>query len=171
MACILLWSSAVKVHDSQAYRKMDVTRERISRILELREIFLSIQTGFSFVNAAVACAILESISGLEPSSVLTEPGIWSLWLSQASVHSLWSLWMDRSLRQSGKHNSLKHDFFRRKWSELPMQKRMLNGDNQDTKYCGINDERPSPFKKHFFRRFPHKWNPDQRPSPSPSHIP
>ena len=35
MACILLWSSAVRVHDSQAYRKMDVTRERISRILEL----------------------------------------------------------------------------------------------------------------------------------------
>ena len=28
MACILLWSSAVRVHDSQAYRKMDVTRER-----------------------------------------------------------------------------------------------------------------------------------------------
>ena len=54
MACILLWSSAVRVHDSQAYRKMDVTRERISRILELREILLSIQTGFSLVNAAVA---------------------------------------------------------------------------------------------------------------------
>ena len=51
MACILLWSSAVRVHDSQAYRKMDVTRERISRILELREILLSIQTGFSLVNA------------------------------------------------------------------------------------------------------------------------
>ena len=33
MACILLWSSAVRVHDSQAYRKMDVTRQRISRIL------------------------------------------------------------------------------------------------------------------------------------------
>ena len=45
MACIL-WSSAVRVHDSQAYRKMDVTREHISRILELREILLSIQTGF-----------------------------------------------------------------------------------------------------------------------------
>ena len=73
MACILLWSSAVRVHDSQAYRKMDVTRERISRILELREILLSIQTGFSLVNAAVICAILESISGLEPSSVITEP--------------------------------------------------------------------------------------------------
>ena len=40
MACILLWSSAVRVHDSQAYRKMDLTRERISRILELREILL-----------------------------------------------------------------------------------------------------------------------------------
>ena len=73
MACILLWSSAVRVHDSQAYRKMDVTRERINRILELREILLSLQTGFSFVNAAVVCAILESISGLEPSSVITEP--------------------------------------------------------------------------------------------------
>ena len=52
---------------------MDVTRERISRILELREILLSFQTGFSLVAAAVVCAILESISGLEPSSVITEP--------------------------------------------------------------------------------------------------
>ena len=34
----------MRVHDSQAYRKMDVTRARISRILELREILLSIQT-------------------------------------------------------------------------------------------------------------------------------
>ena len=63
----------MRVHDSQAYRKMDVTRERISRILELREIRLSIQIGFSRVNAAVVCAILESISGLEPSSLITEP--------------------------------------------------------------------------------------------------
>ena len=73
MACILLWSSAVWDYDSQAYRKMDVKRERISRILELREILLSIQTGFSLANAAVVFAVLESISGLEPSSVITEP--------------------------------------------------------------------------------------------------
>ena len=52
---------------------MDVTRERISRILELRGILLSVQTGFSLVNAAVVCAILESISGLGPSSLKTEP--------------------------------------------------------------------------------------------------
>ena len=63
----------MRVHDSQAYRKMDVTREHISHILELRKILLSFQTGFSLVNAAVVCAILESISGLEPSSVITEP--------------------------------------------------------------------------------------------------
>ena len=63
----------MRVHDSQAYRKMDVTRERISLILELREILLSFQTGFNLVNVAVVCAILESISGLEPSSVVTEP--------------------------------------------------------------------------------------------------
>ena len=58
MACILLWSSAVRIHDSQAYRKMDVTGERISGILELGEILLSVQTGFSLVNAAVVCAII-----------------------------------------------------------------------------------------------------------------
>ena len=52
---------------------MDVTGERVNRILELREILLSFQTGFNLVNAAVACAILDSISGLKPSSVITEP--------------------------------------------------------------------------------------------------
>ena len=69
---ILLWSSAVRVHDSQAYRKMGVTREGISRILELREILLSFQTGFSLVSAA-CCLCLESISGLVPASVISEP--------------------------------------------------------------------------------------------------
>ena len=63
----------MRVHDSQAYREMDVTRERISGILKLGEILLSFQTGFNFVNAAAVCAILESISSLEPSSVITEP--------------------------------------------------------------------------------------------------
>ena len=50
MACILLWSSAVRVNDSHVYRKMDVTREHIRCILELREIFLSFQTGFNLVK-------------------------------------------------------------------------------------------------------------------------
>ena len=54
------------VHDSQAYRKMDVTREHISRILELKEIPLSFQTGFSLVSAAVVSAILESILAWNP---------------------------------------------------------------------------------------------------------
>ena len=66
MACVLLWDSAVRVHDSQAYRKMDVTRERTSRILELREILLSIQTGFSFVNVAVACGEYLRLGTLPP---------------------------------------------------------------------------------------------------------
>ena len=73
MACLLLCSSAVKVHDSQVYRKMDVTRERVSRILELREMLLSFQTGFNLVSAAVVCVILESILGFGPSLVTTEP--------------------------------------------------------------------------------------------------
>ena len=57
---------------------MDVTRELVSFILELREILLSFQTDFNFVNAAVVFAILESISGLEPSSVITEPKYFKL---------------------------------------------------------------------------------------------
>ena len=68
-ACILLLSCAVRVHDSQAYRKMDRSRDHI----ELREILLSFQTGFNIVSAVVVCAILGSISSLEPSSVITEP--------------------------------------------------------------------------------------------------
>ena len=52
---------------------MDVTRECIRGNLELSKILLSFQTGFSLVNAAVVCAILESISGLQPLSDITEP--------------------------------------------------------------------------------------------------
>ena len=51
----------MRVHDSQAYRKIDVMRERISPILELREILLSFQTGFNLVSAAVVCALLEML--------------------------------------------------------------------------------------------------------------
>ena len=44
------------------YRKMAATRELISRILELRKMLLSFPTGFNLVNAAVVCAVLDSIS-------------------------------------------------------------------------------------------------------------
>ena len=72
LVCIHLWSS---VWGSMIHKHTGrwLTREHISHILELREILLSFQTGFSLVNAAVVCAILESISGLELSSVITEP--------------------------------------------------------------------------------------------------
>ena len=45
--------------------------------------FLSLQMGFSFVRAAVACSILERTSGLEPSSETTGTG--SLLQCPASV--------------------------------------------------------------------------------------
>ena len=63
---------------------MDVTMERISCILELRETFLSFQTSFDLVNTAVVCAVLESISGMEPSSDTTEPS----YLKLVTVSSL-----------------------------------------------------------------------------------
>ena len=50
-----------------------MTRERNSLILELVEMFLLFHIGLSLVRAAVVWAILDSISGFEPSSEITEP--------------------------------------------------------------------------------------------------
>ena len=50
-----------------------MTRERISFTFDPRDMLLSLQMGFSFVRAAVACAILMRTSGLEPSSETTVP--------------------------------------------------------------------------------------------------
>ena len=50
-----------------------MTRERISFTFDPRDMLLSLQMGFSFVRAAVACAILERTFGLEPSSETTAP--------------------------------------------------------------------------------------------------
>ena len=52
---------------------MEMTRERISFTFDPRDMLLFLQMGFSFVRAAVACAILERTSGLEPSSETTAP--------------------------------------------------------------------------------------------------
>ena len=60
--------TAVMVHVSHAYKNMDMARERISLILELMEMFLSLQMTFSLVTAAVVWAILDSTSGLDLSS-------------------------------------------------------------------------------------------------------
>ena len=70
---IFFFNSAVKVHDSQAYRNIEMTKERISFTFDSRDTLLSLQIGFSFIRAAVACGILERISGLEPSSETTAP--------------------------------------------------------------------------------------------------
>ena len=55
----------MRVHDTQAYRRTDVTRARTSYTSELREIHLSFESGFNLVNAAVVCAILESDHGVK----------------------------------------------------------------------------------------------------------
>ena len=83
---VFFFETLLRVYDSQAYRKMDVTREHISHILELRQILLLFQTGFNLVNAAVVCAILGNISGLKPSSVITEHRYLKLVTVSAPVH-------------------------------------------------------------------------------------
>ena len=50
-----------------------MTRERTSFTYDPRDMLLSLQMCFRFVRAAVACAILERISGLESSSETTAP--------------------------------------------------------------------------------------------------
>ena len=49
---------------SYFYRHMEMTREHISFIFDPKDM-LSLQIGFSFVRDAVACSILERISGFE----------------------------------------------------------------------------------------------------------
>ena len=65
----LLWGSIIHKHTGRCMWQ----RSASDVFLELREIILSFQTGLNLVNAAVVCAILESMSGLEPSSVITQP--------------------------------------------------------------------------------------------------
>ena len=87
MACILLSVSAVSVQDSQAYRNIDMTRERISLIFELSAIILSFQMVLSLASAAVAWAILARISGLDPSSAMIAPRYLNLLTQSNTVGS------------------------------------------------------------------------------------
>ena len=52
---------------------MGMTRERISLIVELMAMFLSFKMTFGLVTAAVVWAILDSASGLDPSSDTIAP--------------------------------------------------------------------------------------------------
>ena len=76
-------NSTVKVYDSQVYKNMEMTRKRISFTFDPRDMLVSLQMGFSFVRVAMACAILERTSGLEPSSEITT----SMYLKLVTVPS------------------------------------------------------------------------------------
>ena len=75
----------MRVHVSQAYRKIEMTKDHISLILELSAMFLSFHMALSFVNAPIVWAILDIISCFDPSSVTTEPKYLKLW----TVSSFW----------------------------------------------------------------------------------
>ena len=64
-AYVIFSESAVSVHDSQVYRNMEMTREPISFTFDPTDMLLSLQMGFSFARAAVACAVREIISNFE----------------------------------------------------------------------------------------------------------
>ena len=73
-------------------------RERISFTFDPRDMLLSLQMGFSFVRAAVACAILGRTSGLEPSSETTAPRYLKLvTVPNFCPFTFTSLWMPLAL--------------------------------------------------------------------------
>ena len=61
------------IHKYTGRWMMDVTRENISHILDLTKISCHSKLVSNLADAVVVCAILEGISGLEPSLVITEP--------------------------------------------------------------------------------------------------
>ena len=67
---IFLCSSAVRVHDSHAYRKVERTGACTSFNLDFSVMFLSLQIGFSFANVVNVCADLARISVLNPSALM-----------------------------------------------------------------------------------------------------
>ena len=72
-AIFLYCSSAVRIHDSHAYRKMERTRACRSLILDFSAMFFSLKIGFIFANAVNVCADLARISVLDPSSLMIAP--------------------------------------------------------------------------------------------------
>ena len=82
-----------KVQLSQALRKVDKMGVRISLTLEASEMFLTLHIIFSLERAAVVWAILERISGFDPSLKMIAPR----YLKFSTSSSLWpfiliSLW-------------------------------------------------------------------------------
>ena len=67
-AWILHWSSAVSVHVSQTYRKMDFDIVFTNFNLVLILILLSFQTNFRCDITAPDCAVLAKITSFEPAS-------------------------------------------------------------------------------------------------------
>ena len=83
---------------SMIHRHIEMTREPISFTFDPRDMLLSLQMGFSFVRAAVACAILERTSDLEPSSETTAPRYLKLvTVPNFCLFTFISLWMPLAL--------------------------------------------------------------------------
>ena len=82
-AWILHWSSAVNVHVSQAYRKMDFTIVSTSFSFVLILILQSFHNNLRYDITAAACAVLARISGIEPASQEMAPR-YLKWLTDSS---------------------------------------------------------------------------------------
>ena len=73
MTCIFLWSSAVRVHDSHAYRKMNLTRERINCTLETERNTSVISNWFQPCQCCCCLCYHGEYLRLGTLTVITEP--------------------------------------------------------------------------------------------------
>ena len=80
----------MSVHVSHAYMKIDITREHIRRIFNLGVMVRYLQTIFRLNNATVASAIMESTSGLGPSSLMIAHKYLKLCTSSRVFHAIWT---------------------------------------------------------------------------------
>ena len=77
---------------------MEMTRELIAFSFYLIALLFSLQMSCSSVRAAVACAILERISGLQPSSETTAPRYLKLvTVPSFCIFTFISIWMPLAL--------------------------------------------------------------------------
>ena len=115
MACILLWSCAVRVHDSHTGRRM--WQRSASVVSWSWEKYPFPSKLVSALSMLLFSVLSWSVSqAWNPHQLWLSPGTWSLWLSQASVHLFWSLcWCHRcclSSAWSSQHWSPCHRLWR-----------------------------------------------------------
>ena len=110
--CVLFSNSAVKVPDSQSYRNMEMTRERISFIFDPRDIVVISPNWLQFCKSCSGFGNPWENLCFEPSPVLVIPKEISHIVSHKRTFPFWkwNLGKYRVLRKSNRHMHREKNF-------------------------------------------------------------